>query len=309
MSTVQADTATTTEPTFKEFKAAKTANSLPSGAAPVRETPAAKVAPSPETDESQELLSEKDLEGEKARVRTKMAKLLSQRANAQEETKAERTKRESLEAELAELKSAKPQWAGKDAPTLKAFLDSGKFKSWEEAHDAFLEARDDWKAGKAAAKAAVEAHETTVKTVKSAYEEGVADYEAANPKVNYGELFKLVAGTLDGDDLTVSDAIARLGKQAAPIVAYLGQNEEVLEELAGMSTKDALMFLGEIRGRVSKSEPKEAPTAKQPDIPKNPRNLTARGDAPNSAQAMKIAADGDDFKAYKAAKRASMQGK
>lgn len=306
MSTVQADTATTTTAdSFKEFRAAKSAGTLesgPSGAAPAREAPAAKVAPSPEADESQEPLTEKDLEGEKARVRSKMAKLLSQRANAQEETKAQIAKREALEAELAELKSAKPQWTGKDAPTLKAYLDSGKFKSWEEAHDAFLEARDDWKAAKSQAAEQQKTHETVVETTRTAYQESVAELEAAYPNANHSEDLKIVAGTIE--DMVVQDAMSR-SKNPAFIVHYLAQNEDVLEELAGASTKDALMLLGEIRSRVSKSETKETPTKKQPDLPRAPRNLTARGDAPNSLQAMRIAGDAEDMRAFKAAKRAN----
>lgn len=304
MSTVQADTATTTEPTFKEFKAAKTANALPPAAAPAREAPAAKAVPSAGADESQEPLTEKDLEGERSRIRAKMSKLISQRENAKSETNAERTKREALEAELAELKSAKPQWTGKDMPTLKAFLDSGKFQSWEEAHDAFLEARDEWKAAKSQAAEQQKTHETVVETTRTAFQESVSQWETDNPKANWGELFTLVAGTLDAENLELSDVISR-SKNPAAIIGYLGQNEDVLEELAAASPKDALMLLGEIRSHVSKSEPKETPSQKQPDLPRAPRNLSARGDAPNSAQAMKIAADGDDFKAFKAAKRAN----
>src|SRR4051812_15289034 len=105
-----------------------------------------------------------------------------------------------------ELEASRTRDADKDAPavkadgkpTLKQFLESGKFKTYEDAQDAFQDARDEWSRKQWESEQTSRSAQDEAKRVQADYQKDAAAFQKANE--DYPDMFEEVQGRLDSQD-------------------------------------------------------------------------------------------------------------
>lgn len=326
MSAEQTDVAANvTEGSFTDFQAMKSAKTLPLPTSnPGSDTakPAAKDEPAPNSgadkDESRKAtpvdepeLTEADVEKENARVRRKMSRLLADRAKERAQRELAERRASDAEAKLAEKDKPKPAIKIEGRPKLNDFLEGkhGEFKTFAEAHDAWEEAKDVWLKQDWEAERSKETERASQADVRKSFKASRESWEKANPKGDFQESFDLVAGMLEGMP-QVSDVIVR-SENPAIIIDKLAHSEEFLESLSGMPEHRALAKLGAFIDKIEdaaadKTAGKGETTGanKGLNLPKPPKGVIGRGDAPSGIQAMRNAADTGNFAAFQAQKHA-----
>lgn len=236
----------------------------------------------------------------------------------------ERTRR--LEQELAELKSSQskteaPAFQMEGKPVLKAFLDSGKFKTYEEAHEAFTDALTDWKMEGVRAEQEstrnAETQQAELKRLGKAYQDDVKTFEVDH--ADYGDIKAEVAERLDspndkgelvGNALTA--AILK-SKSPAKLIYHIGNNAELLEEFSEYAAsgdfETALERLGEVKASLgigkTAAKVEAAPEKKEPvNATRNPKHVGGRATVSNRDDQLRNAAEKNDFAAFRSASRA-----
>lgn len=332
---------TITEPSFADFKAMKTAGTLPKpvsaaetnkpGADTAKPAVSDKPAPNSGADGKESQTSTKpdkaaaaaddaeitdaDVEKENARVRRKMSRLLSDRAK--ERARADLAERENadLKTKLADKDKPKPAARVVEGrPKLKDYLDGkkGDFANFAEAHSAYEDDTDTYYGQKTAEDRGKESAKATEAQLRTAFRKSEAAFMEANPKSDWQESFTLVQGILE-DRGALHDIIVR-SEDPATVIHKLAHAEAFLESLSEMPDHRALAKLGAFIDKIeaaasaavqaSDTGKQETPEKKHPELPKPPKSVSARGDAPSGLQAMRNAADANDFASFRANKRA-----
>ena len=224
-----------------------------------------------------------------------------------------RAEKERLERELEEARAAKqtesaPVLPVQGKPTLKQFLDSGKFETYEEANEAYLDARDQynrqlWESEQSQTKAEQEAQ-----TVRKTFQAEVEQFSKTHD--DWGDVFEAVKDALDGEEASGTPLTAAIlkSKNSAALIYHLGKNEEALSELQSLSDSGdfpaALVLLGEIKASLSSTKAKAPePEKKNIDTPKPPKHVSGRGAASSRDDQLREAAEKNDFTAFQRVNR------
>jgi len=239
-------------------------------------------------------------------------------ARQQAELRETRESLANLQAEIAELKSGKGQPQPQKTPTreegkpiFQTFLDNkeGKYKTWDEAHEAFLDARDAWKAGKieveiAAEDAVSEIRESaasfgqrnqefmkTAKVADDAFQDALQScIEALDDTTK--KVKEPVSGKMVNAPTPITDAIVN-HPQSAELIYFLGTHEDILEKLAAMPHRQGIVELGRVLGMIEarKEKSSDSTTKTEKVLPRAPSSVGARGVVPNREQALERAVD------------------
>jgi hypothetical protein len=164
----------------------------------------------------------------------RIAKVVYEREQARQEAVREREQREALAAELEALRKGQSPAAASvvpagEKPTLKVFTESGRYETYEDAVEAYQEARDDWKEAQWRQKAEAQQAEETSQARQKAWMERQTAFTATTP--DYQEV-------VGANSLWISDAMigAILESEHGPAVLYfLATHPEEATQLAAES--------------------------------------------------------------------------
>jgi hypothetical protein len=300
----QSDSAT--EPKdFAEYVSLKSQSESPTEAqSPVGTKPAPASEPAKEEQQEQpkELTDE-----EKANSRERYERRRERRWY--EERGAMRAENQRLIEENAKLREqreqAAPQITGK--PLLKQFIDSGKYQTYEDAHEAFTDALTDWKADQREAERQTREAERSVGDTRKAYQADVKEFSKTHD--DYEDVYGDVAAQLDSDGGRGNPLTAAIlkSKNPASLIYHLGRNPDLLDDLGELASsgdyESALIRLGEIKASMTKG--KVSVVKDEPLTPKTPRTVQAKGsEVVNRDDRLRQAADAGDFEAFQKHSRA-----
>lgn len=228
-----------------------------------------------------------------------------------EERGAIRAENRELRERLERLEAAKeqsPTPKENAKPTLKTFLESGKFKTYEEAQEAYTDALTDFKFAQRESEREGKAAESSQRAAQTTFQQDVKQFSKTHD--DFDETFELVRDRLDGEALELSNAIVR-GKNPAALIHYLGTHEDEMDELLDLKGDERLMQLGVIRASLTGKKElglaeRQAPAKEEIKTgkPKAPKTVAGRGNVVTRDERMKAAADANDFTAFRAAARA-----
>lgn len=230
-----------------------------------------------------------------------------------------RAENDRLKREVEELRRPKPDSApaaraGK--PSLQAFLDSGKFKTYEEAQEAYQDARDDWFRKQWEAeqeqKHASRTAQSDERDIQRALKADIKDFVKTAKVDDFDDAYQVVVDALDNEDGQGNPITTRLlkSKNPAALIYHLGTNEAILDRLAELTASGdfvaATEYLGEIKAVLSskKSAPPEKTEISKEPPPRPPKTVGARGSVPSRDDQLRAAAEADDFQAFRKASRA-----
>ena len=240
-------------------------------------------------------------------------------ARQQAELRETRESLANLQAEIAELKNGgkgqpqpqKTPTREEGKPIFQTFLDNkeAKYKTWDEAHEAFLDARDAWKAGKIEVEIAAEDAVSEIRESASSF--GQRNQEFMKTAKVDGDAFQdamqsciealddttkkikdPVSGKMVNAPTPITDAIVN-HPQSAELIYFLGTHEDVLEKLADMPHRQGIVELGRILGMIDAKKEKTSDSTPKTEkvLPRAPSSVGARGVVPNREQALERAAD------------------
>src|SRR5439155_12182022 len=164
-----------------------------------------------------------------------------------EERGAIRAENRELRERLERLEAAKEQspTPKEDAePTLKSFLESGRFKTYEEASEAHTKAIVKHALAKAESERQSQEAKSFERESQKTFHQDLKQF--ARTHDDFGDVFEIVRERLDGEALDLSDAIVR-GKNPAALIHYLGTHEDEMDELLGLEGDERRIQLGVIR--------------------------------------------------------------
>ena len=225
-----------------------------------------------------------------------------------EERGAIRAENRELRERLERLEAAKeqsPTPKENAKPALTTFLESGKFKTYEDAQEAFTDALTDFKFAQRESEREGKAAESSQREATKTFQKDVAQFSKTHD--DFDDVFETVRDRLDQDALFLSDAIVR-SENPAQLIYELGTNEELLDQLMDLTPQRAIMQLGKIAARLEGSKEK-APAKEEIKTgkPKSPKTVAGRGQVVGREERMKAAADANDFTAFRAAARAQRE--
>jgi hypothetical protein len=308
--------------TFAEFRAQR---AVSASAPPAEGDASAEGKPAPESDpESREAAppakpgndDQRKSERKRRNDERREREWWEERGEMRARLKALEDENNALKSRSADGKTETPQGdRNSDGPTgkpvLKDFLNSGKFKTYEDAQEAYQDARDEWN------RQAWEAQQENVRAQRTAQETQkayTADAEKfAEGHEDYDEAFDAVSSALErgkgGNPLTT--AILR-SKSPAALIYHLGKNEDALDELSELVGSgdfgSALMRLGEIKAQLAPAKPAAAASSTKTKTPASlvrpPAHVSGRGSGvPARDEQLRAASDANDFAAFRRANR------
>src|SRR5439155_689967 len=182
----------------------------------------------------------------------------------------------------------------------------GKFKTYEDAREAYTEALTDFKFAARESEREGKAQESNQREAQKTFQKDVAQFSKTHE--DFDDVFETVRDRLDSDALFLSDAIVR-SENPAQLIYHLGSNEEEMDRLVELSPARAIMELGKISARLNPPKDKDAPAKEEPKTgkPKAPKTVAGRGSVVTREERMKAAADANDFTAFRAAARAQRE--
>ena len=225
-----------------------------------------------------------------------------------------RAQLKSLQEELAQLKAnrtpgqtpAKPQ----GVKTLQDFLNSGEHKTYEAAQEAYMDYKIEQVRGQIRQEEELKTSTRETETVLSAFDKARKDF--ASQHSDFDDAYEACTEALDGPNGEPTPVTTFLVKSKdMALIHHLGNNPDLLENIAGLPHDEAIAELGALRKELKASPVPE--TVDKPVLPKAPRNLGARGTVPRTPEdVMRKAAEqavtsGDPkagFKEFRAASQA-----
>jgi hypothetical protein len=296
---VQNAESATADLTFSDFVAEK--NTATTSETPVETQPSLedKAAPASEpettTQETKGLTDDEKADRKRRNDERRERRWYEERGEMRAQMKA-------LESKLAELQAnrgnaAAPQ-ADDDEPVLQAYIDSGKYKTYEEAQQQWMRDSRKYVRDQIRAEESVREVHQTRETIKESFERNIREYKKTHP--DFEDSFDAVRDALEGTHKTATPLTAYLvrAKDGVALIDHIGQRPALLESLASMPHDDAIAEIGAIRRELKADKSPE--TTEVPETSARvPKTVRARGDVPNHLQAMNKA---DDFRKFRDAK-------
>src|SRR5439155_22451644 len=162
---------------------------------------------------------------------------------------------------LEAAKEQSPTPNENDAPIFKSYLESGKFKTYEEANEAYTKAVVKHALAQRESEREGKAQESSQREAQKTFQKDVAQFSKTHD--DFDDVFETVRDRLDADALFLSDAIVR-SENPAELIYHLGSNEEEMDRLVELSPARAIMELGKIAARLNPPKDKEAPATAEP---------------------------------------------
>lgn len=219
-----------------------------------------------------------------------------------------RAQMKALQAQLETLQAnreAKSEDAETDAPKLETFINSGKYKTYEEAQEAHLRAYLAFDRETSKKQDAAHTAQKTRETLKSDFETRIKEFQKTHP--DFDDSFDAVRDVLEGPKGQATPLTGYLvrAKDGVQLIDYLGNHPELLKTLSTMPHDDAIAELGAIRREWKAAESKDPEKTDGPETStRSPKAVRARGDVPNYLQAMNKAGD---LKSFRDAKQAAQK--
>lgn len=296
---------------YKQYLSMKDTSEAPTAQSPVEEKAAPESDPVDPPQEKPKGLTDEEKSERKRRNEERRAQ------RWYEERGEMRAKMQAMEQELAGLKETRTQSPSRSKtdgkPTLRSFLESGEYKTFEEANEAFTEALTDYKLTQKEQEREVEKIVNERQSIMDNFAKRRSEYEKTHSDFN--DAFDEVAKTLEGpngEGTPVTEYLLK-AKDGHELIHHLGNNPELLDSIVDLPFDEAIAELGALRKDL-KSSPVQKETT--PALPKAPRNLGARNVAPRShEEVMRKAAEqavtsgnpSAGFKEYLAASRAKQK--
>lgn len=228
-----------------------------------------------------------------------------------EERGAMRAELNQLRQELADLKGqsrTREDQPVKGEPQFDTYLNSGKYRTWEEAQQAWMKDTASWLRDHISDQVRTETSrgsaEQDAETVRREFQKNIREFSRTHE--DFQDAMDAVQEALDGprgEGNPVTTYIVR-SKDAPLLIYHLGNNPEILESLADMDPDDAIAELGAIRKELKARKPPDKETPSN-DGARAPKELKGRETVVDANTAMKQAADKGDFAGWQKAYRAS----